>query len=201
MTNPNRDFPYGLACEALLFINMSMSTSDIHDQFESLSDVQNSSMTRALSILLLIGQVMFAFFLVMLVIMIGLMAFPSEFRDTMLATSEANLDPNALLGRCLAAVIVVTGWFFVLRILRKVVIAIMHGDPFQLANIKRLRQIWLIMAATEFFHALAKFWLSPETGNMFEVNIGTWFFIFVIAAISEAFRHGAALRAEQELTI
>ena len=65
-------------------------------------------MTRALSILLLIGQVMFAFFLVMLVIMIGLMAFPSEFRDTMLATSEANLDPNALLGRCLAAVIVLS---------------------------------------------------------------------------------------------
>jgi len=119
----------------------------------------------------------------------------------MLATSDANLDPNVMLGRCLAAVIVVTGWFFVLRILHKVVLAIMHGDPFKLENIKRLRLIWLIMAATEFFHALAKFWLGPENGNMFEVNIGTWFFIFVIAAISEAFRHGAALRAEQELTI
>jgi hypothetical protein len=34
-----------------------------------------------------------------------------------------------------------------------------------------------------------------------DIRIGTWFFIFIIAAISEAFRHGAALRAEQELTI
>jgi len=34
-----------------------------------------------------------------------------------------------------------------------------------------------------------------------DIRIGTWFLIFIVAAISEAFRHGAALRAEQELTI
>jgi len=34
-----------------------------------------------------------------------------------------------------------------------------------------------------------------------DIRVGTWFFIFIIAAISEAFRYGAALRAEQELTI
>jgi len=38
-------------------------------------------------------------------------------------------------------------------------------------------------------------------GSRLDVRIGTWFFIFIIAAISEAFRHGAALRADQEFTI
>ena len=42
---------------------------------------------------------------------------------------------------------------------------------------------------------------DAESGKILGIRLGTWFLIFVIAAISEAFRHGAALRAEQELTI
>jgi len=40
-----------------------------------------------------------------------------------------------------------------------------------------------------------------DGGPQLDIRLGTWFFIFVIVVISEAFRHGAALRAEQELTI
>ena len=38
-----------------------------------------------------------------------------------------------------------------------------------------------------------------ETGM--DIRIGTWFLVLVIAALSEAFRQGAEMRAEQELTI
>lgn len=161
-------------------------------------------MTRALSILLIVGQIILGLLFCFFAATVLLMAFPSEFRDTMLASSENAPDASALLRRCLAAAIVMAGWFFVLRLLRKVVRAVIHGDPFLPENIHRLRNIWLIMAATEFFHVLAKFLLGPSPnieGAIFEINVGTWFFIFVIAAISEAFRHGAALRADQELTI
>ena len=165
---------------------------------------RGSPMTRALSILLLIGQVLFAVALVIFLIMIIIVAIPGEFRDSTLALNETELDPTAMMKSCIAGAIVVAGWSCVLWIVRKVIQAIMHGDPFRPENVKRLRTIWLVMAGTEFFHILAKFLLSSDSSNdgmIFEVNLSTWFFIFVIAAISEAFRHGAALRAEQELTI
>jgi len=34
-----------------------------------------------------------------------------------------------------------------------------------------------------------------------ELRPGTWFVVFVIAALAEVFRHGAELRRDAELTI
>ena len=99
--------------------------------------------------------------------------------------------------------------FFVLAVLRRVVAAVIHGDPFLPENVARLRNIWMIIAATEVFRMIAFFVMGGDgdtscgsvDGSRLDIRVGTWFFIFIIAAISEAFRHGAALRAEQELTI
>jgi len=92
-----------------------------------------------------------------------------------------------------------------LKLLRGVVKAVIHGDPFLPENIARLRNIWVIFAVTEVFRMIASFVIGGSRqnadGSHLDVQLGTWFFIFVIAVISEAFRHGAALRAEQELTI
>jgi len=141
---------------------------------------------------------------VLMLVMALIMAIPSEFRESLLAEAKTSPDPSMFLGRCLAGAVLAAGWFFVLKLLRKVVSAVIHGDPFLPENVARLRNIWVIIAATEFFRMFTYYFIGANDvvdGSRLDIRIGTWFFIFIIAAISEAFRHGAALRAEQELTI
>ena len=92
-----------------------------------------------------------------------------------------------------------------LRLLRFVVSAVSQGDPFLPENVSRLRSIWIIIAGLEIFRMIVMFAIGGFSegidGSRLDIRIPAWGFILIIAAISEAFRHGAALRAEQELTI
>ena len=109
----------------------------------------------------------------------------------------------------LSSAVVAAAWFWVVRMLIQVVRTVQGGDPFQDANVGRLRSIWIVIALAELFrmvaHAFASTslvggeWVQAETG--LDIRIGTWFLVLVIAALSEAFRHGAEMRREQELTI
>jgi len=167
----------------------------------------DAPMAKMLSVILIIGQWVLAIGFICLLMMAAIMLIPGGFRDSLIADLPDGLDASTLAGRCLASAVIAVGWFFVLRLLRRVVTAVIHRDPFLPENVSRLRTIWIIIAATEAFRMVAMFIMggSSETasidGSRLDVRIGTWFFIFIIAAISEAFRHGAALRAEQELTI
>jgi hypothetical protein len=165
----------------------------------------NAPMAKLLSPLLMVAQWVFGVFFVLFLLMAFIMAVPSGFRDSLLAESTTQIDPTVLMGRCLAGAVVAVGWFFVLKLLRGVVSAVIHGDPFLPQNIARLRNIWVIFAVTEIFRMIAFFLMGgdgpAEGGSQLDIRLGTWFFIFVIVVISEAFRHGAALRADQELTI
>ena len=151
----------------------------------------------------MIGQWVCAAIFFLILLMALFMAIPSGFRETLLSHSATAIDPGTMLGQCLASAVMAAGWFFVLKLLRKVVIALVHGDPFLPENVARLRNIWIIFAATELFRMFAHlvFGGTADSGSLLDIRLGTWFFIFVIIVISEAFRHGAALRAEQELTI
>ncbi len=183
---------------------MKMIVDDL-DQATSMDGSAGSApMTRALSILLIVGQIVMAVGFVLMLLMALIMAVPSEFRDSLLAEAKTAPEPSILLGRCLAGAVLAAGWFFVLKLLRKVVKAVIHGDPFLPENVARLRNIWVVIAATEVFRMFAYYIIGSNgemDGSRLDIRVGTWFFIFIIAAISEAFRHGAALRAEQELTI
>lgn len=189
-----------LACRGLLFINNTMMTDT---EFEGPAD---APMAKLLSVILIIGQVVLAVGCVILLITSLIMMVPNlrvhlieELPDTVRASTFA--------GQCLAAAISAVAWFVVLHLLRRVVTAVIHGDPFLPENVSRLRTIWIIIAATEVFRMIATFTMGISNDcadgdvSRLDVRIGTWFFIFIIAAISEAFRHGAALRADQELTI
>jgi len=147
----------------------------------------DAPMAKMLSVILIFGQMLLVIGFICLIAMTLIMLIPSDFRTDFIADLPASLEPSTLAGRCLATAVVALGWFFVLHLLRRVVRAVIHGDPFLPENVSRLRTIWIVIAATEIFHL--------------DIRVGTWFFIFIIATISEAFRHGAALRAEQELTI
>ena len=118
-------------------------------------------------------------------------------------------SPTTMGLACFASVLTAAAWFWVLRMLVRVVRTVQQGDPFVEANIGRLRAMWIVIAATEVFrmivHSAADIALSgtavqpADTG--LDIRIGTWFLVLVIAAISEAFRQGAEMRREQELTI
>ena len=43
--------------------------------------------------------------------------------------------------------------------------------------------------------------VSETVTSSIDIRLGTWFLVFVIAALAEVFRHGAVLRRDQELTV
>jgi len=163
-------------------------------------------MAKLLSVILIVGQVVLALGCVILLITALIMVVPS-LRVHLIEDLPDTVRASTFAGQCLAAAISAVAWFVVLQLLRRVVSAVIHGDPFLPENVSRLRTIWMIIAATEVFRMAATFMMGGSNdcanvdGSRLDVRIGTWFFIFIIAAISEAFRHGAALRADQELTI
>lgn len=162
---------------------------------------QGVPMARVLSPVLMVGQWLCVVFFILLVLAAAFMAFPSALRETLLDNSPTVVEPTIRLGQYLASAIAVIGWYFILKFLRHVVIAVIHGDPFLPENVARLRNIWIIFSIIEVVRMFARLIFDGESGFLLDIRLGTWFFIFIIAAISEAFRHGAALRAEQELTI
>jgi hypothetical protein len=133
---------------------------------------------------------------------------PTEFQQQFFAgVDHTNLPATSASGlaiACFGGAIVAAAWFFVLKLLRKVVGTVIGGDPFVPENISRLRRIWVIIAAAEIFR-MAVHWMSSLQGADgtadIDVRIGTWFLVFVIATLAEAFRYGAEMRREQELTI
>lgn len=165
----------------------------------------DAPMAKVVSILLIIGQVIMVIGFVLFLITAFIMGTDNGVKESLLETAPKEMTPSVLFARCLAGAVVSVGWFFVLRLLRRVVTAVIHGDPFLPENVSYLRNIWIIIAATEIFRTIAFFMLGGNAGvsdgSRLDINLATWFFIFIIAAISEAFRQGAALRADQELTI
>jgi len=164
-------------------------------------------MAKLLSVILIIGQVVLAIGCLASIIVGLIMVVPSGLRAELIRDLPESVQVSTFAGQCLAAAISAVAWFVVLHLLRRVVAAVIHGDPFLPENVSRLRTIWILIAATEIFRMIVTFMMGGSTecanvdGSRLDVRVGTWFFIFIIAAISEAFRHGAALRADQELTI
>lgn len=171
-------------------------------EFEAAS---RAPMAKVVSILLVIGQIIMVVGFVLFLITALIIGTENGLKAGLLETAPRELNPSILFAKCLAGAVVAVGWFFVLRLLRRVVTAVIHGDPFLTENVSYLRNIWIIIAATEVFRTIAYFFVGGNDGvgdgSRLDINIATWFFIFIIAAISEAFRQGAALRADQELTI
>ena len=189
-----------LAYQELLFINMLMMVEP------EISPV-GSSMSKVLSIVLIVAQVILVLMIFGALVVGVIMSVPSELRDSFAAEPALQARAATLAGSCFIGAIIGAGWLVVLHMLRKVVKAVIHGDPFLPKNVTHLRNIWIIIAGTEVVWMISDFLLggaedcADPTGSRLNIRIGTWFFIFIIATISEAFRHGAALRAEQELTI
>ncbi len=99
------------------------------------------------------------------------------------------------------------GFLLILRSLRMIFRTLTQGDPFQPENVRRLRQIGLILAVVTggvwLVQGLVAARLAP--GVMDPQGMGELltpvFSVLVVFVLAEVFREGARLRRESELTI
>ncbi|WP_298916726.1 DUF2975 domain-containing protein [uncultured Algimonas sp.] len=167
--------------------------------------------TSGLIILLRVVQALMLIGLIVLTVGALVFLFDTPLRDGLLGGTDPELMPGMgqMAFACATGAVTAAAWLAVLSILIRIIRTVQMGDPFVEANISRLRAMWMLIAATEIFrivvHSMANISVGAlevapaETGM--DIRIGTWFLVLVIAALSEAFRQGAEMRAEQELTI
>lgn len=98
------------------------------------------------------------------------------------------------------------GFALILRQLRHIILSLHIGDPFQPANVSRLKQIGLILATVtggswmgqSLVARLARGEMDPP--SLFDL-VTPAFSVLVVFVLAEVFREGARLRRESELTI
>jgi hypothetical protein len=98
------------------------------------------------------------------------------------------------------------GFALILRHLRKIVTSLRAGDPFEPANVSRLKQIGLTLATVTggawvgqtLVSRLVRGALEPP--SLFDL-VTPAFSVLVVFVLAEVFREGARLRRESELTI
>jgi hypothetical protein len=127
--------------------------------------------------------------------------------------SEQGGPSGLFLAGLLTLVLVVAGVvLFFLQQLRGIVATVAEGDPFVRANARRLRVLGVLILVLGVIQPLAEFATSLILRSQFvtqDFQISTRFgfeFSYLFAGLSvlvlaEVFRHGAALREEQALTV
>lgn len=99
------------------------------------------------------------------------------------------------------------GFMLILRHLRRIFRTLTMGDPFHPDNVRRLRQIGLILAIVTGGVWLAQGFVSSHVaqGVMDKQGVGDLltpiFSVLIVFVLAEVFREGARLRRESELTI
>ena len=184
------------------------------NSFDTLEDLRpGSPFARGLNVLLWIAMIVLALVFIAMLVFGLAMFFPNSLQ-TMLFSELQNSDnvpaPQKFGVIFLAASAMTAGYMFVVNMLRKIVRTLIAGDPFVPANISRLRSVWIVLAVFELFRMLSASLLAVEINALnvtdaanatIDIRLGTWFLVFVIAALAEVFRHGAVLRRDQEFTI
>lgn len=125
----------------------------------------------------------------------------ASFFEDIVKSGQEITNQRFLAFTCFSVAIIVTGYFFVVSLLRKIVKTVLEGEPFSEDNISRLRRIWIIIAATEIMRMIISLMTHGGEIMLIEIRLGAWFLVFVIATLAEVFRHGVELRRDQEFTI
>lgn len=183
------------------------SSDNDEDTYDlELGDGSNHRIAKMLRFILFLGRFILAIAAILIVIAAIWMMFSDNLQQQLHTSIGGETKPNRYIlpVMCLGMAVIAGAWFWVLHMLNKVVDTLIAGDPFVPENINRLRRMWIVIALTEVFRMIIVSFplLSvPDNDEAFPIRIGTWFLVFVIATLAEAFRYGAALRRDQELTI
>ncbi|MBE7218717.1 MAG: DUF2975 domain-containing protein [Caulobacteraceae bacterium] len=122
-----------------------------------------------------------------------------------LAQADALLRRGpALLALALGAGVYLAALLVVVDRLRRVFASMSAGEPFELANVRRLREAGAALAAVQLvLYALR--WLAgdvfPRLQTAGGLELSGWFAVLVVFVLAEVFREGARLRAEAALTV
>lgn len=98
------------------------------------------------------------------------------------------------------------GFALILRQLRRIIHSLHIGDPFQPANVSRLKQVGLTLAVVTGGTWIGQTLVARlargemEAPNLFDL-VTPAFSVLVVFVLAEVFREGARLRRESELTI
>ncbi|MFT4954037.1 MAG: hypothetical protein ACI8U3_000405 [Brevundimonas sp.] len=98
------------------------------------------------------------------------------------------------------------GFVLILRNLRKIFRTLTLGDPFQPDNVRRLRQVGVILAVVTGGVFIAQMLMARAAPGVlspqgFSDLLTPVFSVLVVFVLAEVFREGARLRRESELTI
>jgi len=170
---------------------------------KAVNDNTGTPIAKGLNVLLTIAMVLMAIAIILFLVFGFILTSDNALSTDILAklaeSGRQGAPKNAIVA-CFGGALVAAVWLFVLSILRKIVGTLLQGDPFVIANISRLRNIWIIIALSEIIRIIVVN-ISSSGEMVTDIRIGTIFLVFVIAALSEVFRHGAELRRDAELTI
>ena len=170
---------------------------------KAVNDNKGTPMAKGLNILLVVAMVIMS---IAILLLLGVSLFfmtnsaaSAEFLKELAETNQKVNAANPFIA-IIGAAIIGAMWLAVLNILRKIVGTLLAGNPFVSDNISRLRTMWIIIALSEIMRIILV--NASSAGEMIiDLRAGTIFLVFVIAALSEVFRHGAELRRYTELTI
>ncbi len=169
----------------------------------AVNDNIGTPVARGLNVLILVGMAFIAFAVILLLIFGFILTTDNSISAELmekLAAAGRSSEARVSAITCFGSAFIGAMWFFVLNILRKIVKTLLDGDPFVTANISRLRLMWIVIALSEVLRIIVMN-LSLSGQLTLDLRPGTWFVVFVIAALAEVFRHGAELRRDAELTI
>ena len=183
----------------LLLINNNQNRTTM----KAMNDNTGTPMAKGLNVLLIIAMGIMAIAILFL-LSFSLLLMTNNVISAEFLKELAQTNKDIGLGNPIMAVfgagIIAAMWFYVLNILRKIVSTLLDGNPFISDNISRLRTMWIIIALSEVVRIILVN-LSSAGEMVIDLRAGTIFLVFVIAALSEVFRHGAELRRDAELTI
>ena len=127
-------------------------------------------------------------------------------------------SPTSAVIMLISALVYAAVLLVILRQLQLVCKTLTAGDPFVPENSKRLRLIWIAIAAGEVLRQCGSFFFgylhrkglieyAPEGNTLngtdvtIELRIYVWFLVLAFIIFAEVFREGARLRQEQKLTV
>lgn len=170
---------------------------------KAVNDNTGTPVAKGLNVLLVIAMVFMTIAILMLLVFGFILtsdnAISAEILTKLAEAKNEVASKNASIA-CFGGALIAAIWLYVLGVLRKIVGTLLGGDPFVPENISRLRTIWIVIALSEIVRIIVVN-ISSAGEMIIDIRSGTLFLVFVIAALSEVFRHGAELRRDAELTI
>lgn len=122
--------------------------------------------------------------------------------------SFENITPFMALISSVSVIIVAAVFLIIVKQLRYICKTLVTGDPFVPDNARRLRTIWIAVAAGEILRLCSTFVISRISQGTEEMSvvatdlrIYVWFMVLALIILAEVFREGARMRQDAKLTV